>query len=262
MTAGFERFLRLGYRVTEAMRLNIDSMVPQNIDMAKRLEQNPDLPAVRETVELGGIRTLLFIPLRKDGITLGRITAARLELRPFTDKQIALLQSFADQAVIALENARLFNETKEALERQTATAEILKVIANSTTNVQPVFDVIVERAVRLCGARMGRVYRYDGNLIQLVGAYGLSEVARSEADRLFPKPAADDTIVGRVMLSRRPQVILISSRDEGDSWSQSRIGPQNRCSDGSAQSGNNADVACGRADRSHLGELGGAARLQ
>src|SRR5450759_796632 len=92
MTAGFERFLRLGYRITEEMRVNMDSMVPQNFDMAKRLEQNPDLPAVRETVELGGIRTLLFIPLRKDGITLGRITAARLELRPFTDKQIALLQ--------------------------------------------------------------------------------------------------------------------------------------------------------------------------
>src|SRR5271155_3816954 len=103
------------------------------------------------------------------------------------------------------ENADLQAELRAARDRQAASAEILKVIASSPNDVQPVFDVIVERAVRLCGAHMGRVYRYDGNLIQLVGGYGLSEAARSEADRLFPRPAADDTIVGQVMLSRRPQ---------------------------------------------------------
>jgi signal transduction histidine kinase len=125
-----------------------------------------------------------------------------------------LLQTFADQAVIAIENARLFNETREALERQTATAEILKIIASSPSDVQPVFDVIVERAVQLCGARMGRVYRYDGNLIHLVGGHGLSVPAREGAQRPFPRPATDDTIVGRVMLSRRPTILADLNEDD------------------------------------------------
>src|SRR6202011_4169380 len=118
----------------------------------------------------------------------------------FDAKDVALVGTFADQAVIAVENVRMFHETQEALERQTATAEVLKVIAGSQTDVQPVFDVIVERAVRLCGARMGRVYRYDGNLIHLVGGHGLSVRGRDTAQQPFPRAAADDTIVGRVML--------------------------------------------------------------
>ena len=132
----------------------------------------------------------------------------------FGETEIALAESFRDQAVIAIENTRLFNETKEALERQTATAEILKVIASSPSDVQPVFDVIVERAVRLCGARMGRVYRYDGNLIHMVGGHGLSVPGREGAQRPFPRPAADDTIVGRVMLSRRPNILADLNEDE------------------------------------------------
>src|SRR5882724_9531665 len=105
-------------------------------------------------------------------------------------------------------------ERNESIAQQAATAEILKVIASSPSDVQPVFDVIVERAVRLCGARMGRVYRYDGNLIYMVGGYGLSEPGRDEAERPFPRPAADDTIVGRVMLSRRPNILADLNDDE------------------------------------------------
>src|SRR4029079_10415582 len=99
------------------------------------------------------------------------ITLTRREPGPFADHHVQLLQTFADQAVIAIENVRLFNETTEALERQTATSDTLKVIASSPTDVQPVFDVIVERAVRLCGARMGRVVRNGGDLIPLVGGH-------------------------------------------------------------------------------------------
>ena len=88
--------------------------------------------------------------------------------------------------MIAIENVRLFNETKEALEQQTATAEILKVIASSPTEVQPVFDVIVERAVRLCGASFGRVYRYDGSIIQMVASHGLSAKGLGEVAARLP----------------------------------------------------------------------------
>ena len=119
-----------------------------------------------------GHRTTLGVPLLREGSAIGAILIRRMEVKPFTNGQIELVSSFASQAVIAIENARLFNETKEALEQQTATADILMVIASSPSDVQPVFEVIVERAVRLCGARMGRVYRYDGNVIQMVAGYG------------------------------------------------------------------------------------------
>src|SRR5258708_28032827 len=122
--------------------------------------------------------------------------------------------AMAREAAMGAENARLFNETKEALERQTATSDILKVIASSPSDVQPVFDVIVERAVRLCGARIGRVYRYDGDLIHLVVGHGLSAPEREGAQRPFPPPASDDTIVGGGMLSRRPNTLADLNEDD------------------------------------------------
>jgi signal transduction histidine kinase len=115
--------------------------------------------------------------------------------------------AIAHGTVIAVENVRLLSEKKEALEHQTATAEILKVIASSPSDVQPVFDVIVEHAVRLCGGRMGRVYRYDGGVIQMVAGRGLSVPGLGKVQQVFPRPASDDTIVGRVMLSRQPYIL-------------------------------------------------------
>ncbi len=108
----------------------------------------------------------------------------------------------------------MFNETREALERQTATAEILKVIASSPNDVQPVFDVIVERAVRLCGARMGRVYRYDDGMIHLVAGHGLSAPGLSTVQQVFPRPAADDTTAGLAIQSRQPYFVTDIENDE------------------------------------------------
>ena len=144
-----------------------------------------------------GFRTYASVPLLRDGIALGAIGLRRTEIRPFTDKQIMLLQTFADQAVIAIENVRLFTELQAsnhelttALDKQTATSDILRVISQSQTDAQPVFETIVRNAVRLCGAIQGGVYRFDGELVHAVAHEGFTPQQLEDWRRNFPRPVS------------------------------------------------------------------------
>src|SRR6266850_182345 len=131
-----------------------------------------EYPEIAETNRRVGGRTVLAVPLLREGVALGVIHFRRTEVRPFSEKQIAQLKSFADQAVIAIENVRLFQELRESLEQQTATSEILGVIASSPTNIQPVLNAVTENAARLCDATDAQIRLVDGNMLQHVAAYG------------------------------------------------------------------------------------------
>src|SRR5262249_33295170 len=133
----------------------------------------PDARAQNDFPTLGAIsRSHLIVPLRQQGELIGTLTARRVEVRPFGPGQIKLLETFADQAVIAIENVRLFNELKESLEQQTATSEILGVIASSPTDIQPVLNVVAENAARLCDASHAVIHRLDGDLLRRVAVFG------------------------------------------------------------------------------------------
>src|SRR5215813_11375351 len=142
-----------------------------------------------------GVRTVLSTPLLREGTPIGAIHIRRREVRPFSDWQIKLLETFADQAVIAIENARLFQELKESLEQQTATSEILGVIASSPTDIQPVLDTVVKNAARLCEATNAQIRLVEGEGTRLVASFGLVPVP--EFSRVSPRVPS-----GRAILTR------------------------------------------------------------
>jgi GAF domain-containing protein len=201
-------------RESAATRAVVDRATVHIHDFAAESEE--EYPVGRELAQRFGHRSMLAVPLLREEVPIGVICAFRLEVRPFPEQQIALLRAFADQAVIAIENVRLFKELKSrnrelttALDRQTATAELLRVISQSQTDVQPVFETIADSAVRLLGAWGALVFRYDGSLIRLAAARGgLPGSSEMIMGQFEPRPPMDSTIIGRTILRRAVQHIV------------------------------------------------------
>ena len=164
-------------------------------DIAAEIET--EFPDSRALQQHNRARTLLATPLLREGAPIGALVIRRTEVRPFTEKQIKLLETFASQAVIAIENTRLFQELKESLEQQTATGDILGIIASSPTDVQPVLDVVAENAARLCEANDAVIWRIDGDVLQCVSNYGPMAVAE------MTRPIGRGGPAGRAVVDRQ-----------------------------------------------------------
>jgi signal transduction histidine kinase/putative methionine-R-sulfoxide reductase with GAF domain len=181
--------------------------------LERRTVQIPDVLAdpeyqLAESQKVVGYRTLVGVPMLREGVLIGVFGLQRYEVRPFTDKQIELVTTFADQAVIAIENVRLFKELEgrnrdltESLEQKTATSEILRVISSSPTDVQPVFDTIARSAVRLCGGIFGAVFRFDGELVHLVAHHNFTPGVLDLLGRMYPMRPSREQATGRAILS-------------------------------------------------------------
>jgi two-component system, NtrC family, sensor kinase len=182
--------------------LDLDNVDPAYADW-------PGLPPARAS----GTRTMCGTPLRREGKAIGVLIVFRNQLLPFTDAELALQQSFADQAAIVIENARLFNETREALERQTATADILKVIASSPSDVQPVFDAIAESSKRLIGGFSATVVRFVGDMLELVALTPTNAAADEALKATFPVPLAE---FPPFLLVRDGEAVQFTDTESGD----------------------------------------------
>jgi GAF domain-containing protein/CheY-like chemotaxis protein len=194
-------------------------------------ESETEYPVGKAAQRRTGHRTTLATPLLREGVPLGVIAIRRMEVRPFSEKQVRLLETFADQAVIAIENVRLFKELEErnrelrvALEQQTATSDLLKVIGRSTFDLQPVFETLAENAVRLCEAKQAFIFRFDGRLVRVVAAHNASPELRSFFER-NPIVPGRGSVAGRVALEQRTIHVEDVRADPGHTWGAGQVDP-------------------------------------
>src|SRR5262245_14433871 len=199
----------------------------QTIQVADLQVETDEYPEGSERARRLGYHTILVVPLMRAGEAIGTITLRRSEVRPFTNRQIELLKTFADQAVIAIENTRLFEvvqartreltertgELTETLEYQTATSDVLNVISRSPTSVQPVFETIARSAARLCSALNCFVYRFDGNLVHFAAGDGLAPEDKEGARSVYPLPPGRASAATRAILYGTVEEIPDVERD-------------------------------------------------
>ena len=188
----------------------------QFVHVADMAVESPDEPIAR----FAGARTMLLVPMFKESELIGAFGIYRQEVRPFTDKQIELVQNFAAQAVIAIENARLLNELRhrtddlsEALEQQTATSEVLKIVSSSPGELEPVFQAMLENAMRICGAKFGTLYLYDGDAFH-AAAFHNAPPAFVENRKRAPIRPRPDSGLGRVAKTRQVAHIADITKQE------------------------------------------------
>src|SRR5438128_2761609 len=213
--------VRLVTRDTPSGRAIVERQIIHIEDILEEFARGEYLEA-RALQEGSGFRTVLVVPLMREGAVIGVINIRRLEVRAFTAKQIALVKTFADQAVIAINNVRLFRELQEknlalteahaqvteALEQQTATAEILRVISRSQTDVQPVFDTIARNALTWCDGLFSALFQFDGELIHHVAQHNFTPEALEQLHRTYPTRPTRALGSGRAILERAVAHIL------------------------------------------------------